>query len=196
MTEHTHEDEDVIAAEAAEEMAGAADVDSGEDNDESVVYELGYHLVPSLSEEEVALRVEGFKKAIADIGGEFIASGGPVSQELAYPMRKMKNGKWYGFTRSQFGWLKFTAAPERVHSWRDQLGADDTIIRFLIIKTVREDTMAAQPLFAEVHTDTRSSERLTDAPASDAKPVSEEELNKRLGEILEEADKPMQQSSS
>ncbi len=187
MTEDTHEDEggllEEVEAEITEAEAGREEADLG---DERTVYELGYHLVPSLSEEEVALRVENFKKAIEAFPGEFIASGGPLSQELSYPMRKMKNGKWREFTRSQFGWIKFAAAPEKVHAWRDILREDETIIRCIIIKTVREDTMAAHPLFTEVRGDTRPKERLTDAPAEDAKPVSEEELDKRLGEILEE----------
>lgn len=185
MTEDTHEDKGGLLEEVEAEITGAG-VEEADSDDERTVYELGYHLVPSLSEEEVALRVENFKKAIEAFPGGFIASGGPLSQELSYPMRKMKNGKWREFTRSQFGWVKFTAAPEKVHAWRDILSSDETIIRFLIIKTVREDTMAAQPLFTEVRGDTRPKERLTDAPTEDAKPVLEEELDKRLGEILEE----------
>ncbi|MFA6274463.1 MAG: hypothetical protein WC662_04855, partial [Candidatus Paceibacterota bacterium] len=53
------------------------------------VYEVGYLLVPTISEEEVPVIYGNLKELISSFGGELIFDEMPKMMNLAYPMLKV-----------------------------------------------------------------------------------------------------------
>lgn len=104
------------------------------------VYELSYLLMPTLSDDLAAERVAEIKKFIADRGGEEIVSGDPERIDLAYTMIKVIDNKNIRVAEAFFGWTKFTLDPELLVELRAMLEAHNDLIRYLLFKTVKENT--------------------------------------------------------
>ena len=106
------------------------------------VYELGFHFVPTLSEDDVTVKFSELKSFVEKLGGEFISEDAPKPMNLAYEISKTVKAvkKWY--KNSYFGWVKFALVPEEVEVLEKQVKEFDPILRYLLISTVRENTMA------------------------------------------------------
>lgn len=154
-----------------------------EDKGEVGLYELGYHLVPTLSEDDVALRVGELQKGVAAHHGTIVTEAYPERMTLAYTMRKMVAGKWDTHNEAYFGWMRFEALPEEVMQWKKELDTNVALLRYLLIKTVPEDALPPMPF-------TKADdilERPAKAPSSSSAkvaPVSEEELDKQIEELV------------
>jgi len=150
----------------------------------SRVYEVGYHLMPTAQEGELEGIVGGIRSVIEKGGGSFIAEGAPVLMKLAYPVIKRESEKHIEYDRGYFGWIKFEAPLEVARTLDETLKHDASILRFIIFRTVREDTRARikLPTLREVkRTDTiKVSPRRVEEVAA---PISEAELDKAL-EVL------------
>ena len=155
------------------------------------IYELGYHIIPTVKEEDVEKIVGSIRSVIEKAGGSFIAEGAPSLIRLAYPMSALavEGEKRVEYDRGYFGWIKFESAISVASSLMENLKSDANILRFGIFRTVREDTRAKMkaPTLREVkRTDTiKSSPRRAPTEESTA-PVSEEDLEKALSEITSE----------
>lgn len=113
-----------------------------EKNEEKTIYEIGYHVVSSVSEEELPARVSAIKDVIKKESGVLITEDAPSKISLAYPMSKMEGGKRTMFENAYFGWLKFEVGQDSIGNIKQAFDENNDILRFLIIKTVREDTRA------------------------------------------------------
>lgn len=157
--------------------------------EESVIriYEAGYHLSPSIKEEEVVKVVDGIRAVIEKAGGSFIAEGAPALTRLAYPLSSTEGGKRVEHDRAFFGWIKFEAAVGSVEKLEAALERSADVIRSIVFQTVREDTRARikAPSMREV----KRSETIK-APARHTEeqkaPVSEEDLDKALKDLTDE----------
>lgn len=167
------------------------------DTDERRVYELGYHMVPTLSEEELQKELNSLRGAIKEVGGNFIMEGEPTMMDLAYTMYINEGGTNTGFDTAYFGWIKFDVAPEQLsHIEEEIIGGNKHILRHLLFKTVAEDTRAEIKL--DQLTEVKSSETLAKAPKAEtqeSEQLSEDEkkkaaakLDETLDKILEEGD--------
>ena len=153
------------------------------------VYEAGYHIVPTVKEEDVEKVVSGIRGEIEKLGGSFISEGAPSLLKLSFSMDMREGEKHVGYDRGYFGWLKFEADTHAAKALTDALTANPLILRSIVFKTLREDTRAKfkAPQLREVkRTDTiRSSPRK--APEGEvAAPVSEVELEKALETLTAE----------
>lgn len=122
-------------------MTDSVDIESGSDN--LRIYEAGYLLLPSIPEEKVPDEVSIIKKAIQDASATIIAEGSPALRALAYEITKHIGAKNEHYENAYFGWVKFESNPEgaiKIKSFLDGLGS---ILRFILIKTVRESTIQA-----------------------------------------------------
>ena len=106
-----------------------------------VVYELAVLLDPKLSEDQVDSKTTALGDIVSQGSGAVLSTGQPRLRNLAYEMTIKKEGKRRDFTRAHFNWLKFEQEPDALVTIENTLKGDDTIIRFLIIKTTREDTV-------------------------------------------------------
>ncbi len=146
------------------------------------VYEVGYLLLPSIPEEQVSQNTEAIKKMIADVSGTVISQGDPQFQTLSYEMTKTVGSKNQDFKSAYFGWIKFEAPAESIPTLHDNLKSAENILRFLLIKTVRENTfMGLSKTFTEEKDS--SEEATSEAPASES---SQEDIDKSIEELVTE----------
>lgn len=152
------------------------------------VYEAGYHIVPTVKEEDVEKVVGAIRGEIEKLGGSFIAEGAPSLVKLSYPMDKREGEKLVEYDRGYFGWLKFEASTESAAKLMAVLNGNKDILRSIVFKTLREDTRAKfkAPQLREVkRTDTiKAAPRKVETEEKEA--VSEADLEKALETLTQE----------
>lgn len=105
------------------------------------VYELAFHLVPTLSEDEVMVQFSHLKSLIEKKGGTFISEETPQMTNLAYEISKTVKAQKKHYTSSFFGWVKFELNPEEIADLEKQVKGFEPMLRYLLITTVRENTL-------------------------------------------------------
>ena len=108
------------------------------------VYELGFLLVPTNKEEDVPALCGSLKDLVTKLGGAVVADEMARMIPLAYSMTKVVSNVRSKFNSAYFGWVKFTMEGAQVLELKKKLDLDPNIIRFLITKTVKENTIAAK----------------------------------------------------
>jgi ribosomal protein S6 len=156
---------------------------------EPQVYEVGYHLIASASTPEGSKSVHALQKLIADAGGSIISEEAPKPMRLAYTFVKHVAGKNYKYDTSEFGWIKFEAAVTTAEKVKDLLSGDGNVLRHLIVKTVRENTLYGHHIAAQKAAATARAadvERREAAKKETAGPVSEAEVDKAIEDLVAE----------
>jgi ribosomal protein S6 len=150
-------------------------------NDEQSIYEIGFHLVPIVAENDLGVRVTAIRDIIETNGGKMIADEYPKQMELAYPMTKIAANKRALYHSSYFGWVKFEVEVNKAKAIEAALKADDFILRFIFVKTVRENTMAPKKALVKRSEEgsTKSEEKAEDKPQ-----LTEEELDKTIEDLV------------
>lgn len=115
------------------------------------IYEIGYLMLPSLGADGVADAVNEIKARLTAMGAEHISEGEAQHIDLAYEMLKIINNQNTFLNTAYFGWMKFAINPEAIAGINKFLDNRPEILRFLLNKTTREDTMInAKPMTAIV----------------------------------------------
>ena|SRR3989339_633586 len=169
------------------------------------VYELGYHLVPTLAEEQIPEASGAVRGMIERISKDIIAEELPVFIDLAYQIVKTVEHKNKRFDDAYFGWIKFEASPESIAALEEELKKDDNVLRYLVVKTLREETflskkfpssnakareteMPAEAVEEEVAESAESADSRPDAIAAEEAPAtpaaSEDALDKAIEELV------------
>ena len=153
-------------------------VDSGEK--EIQIYEVGYHIIPTVAEDHLGAEVSRVREAIEGHGGLILGEEYPKNVDLAYPMVKVFSNKRTTYHTAHFGWIKYQNDPGQMKAVDAALKADESLLRFIVVKTVRENTMAPKKVFTPKHDEApRSEEKAEEKP-----PMSEEELDKTIEELV------------
>ena len=178
-------DEQVITTDEAVEASADA---SG--SEETSIYELAYHLVPTISEEDRASHVLKLRQAIEKAGGTIINDIAPEHMELAYTMTKQIAGKLQKYASAYFGWLYFELSADKTALIKETCDKDDTVLRYLILKTTKElaqsqnrPSLKAAP---EIVTSSEPVEPKPEATDVGEEIASEEEVDKAIDELVEE----------
>ncbi|MBY0376706.1 30S ribosomal protein S6 [Patescibacteria group bacterium] len=108
------------------------------------VYEVGYLLAPTIAEEEVPAHYTSLKDLVVSLGGEMISDEIPKMIPLAYTMLKVVSNVRSKFNNAYFGWVKFEMNPDKIGELKSKLDLNPNIVRFLITKTVKENTIASK----------------------------------------------------
>lgn len=108
------------------------------------IYELGYHLVPTLPVEQISKASGAVRGMIERISKDIIAEELPVFIDLAYQVVKTINHKNKRFDDAYFGFIKFEASPEDIAKLEDELKKDENVLRYLVVKTFRENTFVSK----------------------------------------------------
>ncbi|MBI5817125.1 MAG: 30S ribosomal protein S6 [Candidatus Yonathbacteria bacterium] len=149
------------------------------------IYELGFLFVPTIDENAVLGEASRIKGVIESCGGLLISDENPKSITLAYPIDKRVSGKRKSFTTAYFSWIKFHADPSAVATLKKHMEDDQTVMRFLIIKTVKENTLIQKRSFTGVRGKKKEvTETKGEKPKEEVTPVSEAELDKTIEELV------------
>lgn len=152
-----------------------------------IIYEVGFHLVPTIAEDGVGAAVENVRKLIGD-DAEFISEGYPVKMGLAYVVERATQGKREKYAEAWFGWIKFATTRNKIPALEAALNGSREVLRSLIIETVREDIVPPKARAAVFSSDRLKGETIQApaAPAEKAAPVSEVELDKSIDALTTE----------
>jgi ribosomal protein S6 len=112
------------------------------------VYELGIHLLPTLSEADVQVEFSKIKSQIEKLEGEFISESTPRLMTLAYEIPKTIKAQKRWYETAYFGWVKFELEAKELAVFEKFVKELEHTLRYLIVKTVREDTIVSEDLLA------------------------------------------------
>ncbi len=157
----------------------------GEKDIDSRIYEVGYLFMPTISEEKLPASYGNLKELVSSLGGNIISDDMPKMINLAYPMFKTLKNINTKFDSAYFGWVKFFMDPEKILELKKKLELDLNIIRFLIIKTVKENTIAAKRF---IHRDAirRKPPMFKKEEAGEAVEINKEEVDKQIEALIAE----------
>lgn len=149
----------------------------------SRVYEVGYLLVPTLSEDEVPALYGNLKELLVDAGGIAISDEMPKMTDLSYSMTKVVSNVRSKYDTAYFGWVKFEIDPESIESIKKNLDQDANVLRYIIVKTVRENTIAPKRFVGK-----ESSRRKYSAKRNteDETPIDKEVIDKEIDALVSE----------
>lgn len=149
----------------------------------SRIYEVGYLLLPTIPEEGIPALYGNLKDLVVSLGGEIISDEMPKMITLAYTMSKVTQNVRSKFNSAFFGWVKFEINPEKVLELKKKLDLDPNFLRFLILKTVRENTIAAKRF---VHKDSRKKifSAKKEGENENVAPIDEKEIDKEIDAMV------------
>lgn len=156
---------------------------SEKEGSERRVYELGYLLIPTIASENVLVNYGNLKDLVVNLGGEIISDEMPKMLPLAYSMLKVTQNVRNKFDAAYFGWIKFEMKAEKVLELKKKLDLDSTVIRFLILKTVKENTIAAKR-FIRKDFKRKTPTMKKDGENETALPIDKEEIDKEIDAMV------------
>lgn len=115
------------------------------DTEDTRLYELGFHIVPMSGDEKLAQETDTIRDLIQKRGGVIVSEQAPKLMNLAYPMTREIDRRRYTYNTAYFGWFLFDAEPHGAHEIKEILRSNEQILRFLLIKTVKEAADVAHP---------------------------------------------------
>ena len=115
--------------------------DINETTIDSRVYEISFIFDNKLDEGAALEKSNAIKQSIATLGGSFISEEAPYMRELAYEMIRVVNNVNIRFNEGYFGWIKFELSGDKVQVLEKGLKLDEELVRYLVVTTVRENTV-------------------------------------------------------
>jgi ribosomal protein S6 len=155
------------------------------------VYELGYLLVPSLAEENLAAEAQTIKSIIEKAGGGLIAEDVPAPISLAYRMTA-GGGQKKTFDKAYFAWIKFHAPAAAIEVITTQCRQYPHFLRFMIVKTVKDSSpVSSKPALKVIAADSSKvfsvpSTAPVGSPAPSKANIDEVELDKSIEQLIVE----------
>lgn len=147
------------------------------------VYEVGFHIIPVVEEEGAKKEASEIKALITKGGGQIISEQSPELKTLSYEIIKNTDSKNIRFSKAFFGWVKFEADPVEVTEIQSGLKGMNNILRFIVVKTVKENT-----IFSKI-ADSKREVAESDVPAvAETAPVAgivEADMDKSIEALIE-----------
>lgn len=144
------------------------------------VYEVGYLMVPTIAEENLGEEVTSFKDMFIEKGAVFISDEYPKLIELAYEMTRSILNKKQKFSYGYFGWVKFECSTSVAKEIKDLLDKNEKLVRYLMIKTVRENTMSVKRPYGKQD----GSKRRTVRKTEEVEVINEETIDKEIEALV------------
>ena len=104
------------------------------------IYEVGFHVLPTVAEAQVGDIVIGFKEELKKRGAEILAEEAPKRVRLAYTMQQSTGGSREKYNEAYFGWIKFECMREEIGGLEEALRSNRSLLRHLLITTPRESS--------------------------------------------------------
>lgn len=144
------------------------------------IYEVGYIMVPTIAEENLGGEVTTFKDTLAEQGVSFVSDEYPKMMELAYEMSRSIANKRQKFSYGYFGWVKFECTTAQAKIIKDMLDKNEKLVRYLMIKTVRESTMSSKRPYSK----TEGMKRRSTPKVEVSVPINEEVIDKEIDALV------------
>lgn len=156
-------------------------------NSEEKIYEVGYHLVSSIAEELVPAEVEKIKSYLAKEKAIIISEEAPKLRPLAYSIKKAFDGAYKVFDKSYFGFIKFELPEEGdITNIDASIKKNTSILRHLVIKTVRENTMYSPKITVFSDKEAKIKTFKDDKVVKGEKTATIEEIDKSIDALVSE----------
>ncbi len=143
------------------------------DDREVAHYECAFHILPTVTEEEVPAVVARIEKLITDAGGTIANKEMPEQIDLAYEIVKPIEGYNRRFNAAHFGWVRFTLVPEALPEFSEEIGLMPELLRFITVRLTRAEE--EQPFFMFAGRDEEAVSETDEAPADDAASAASDE---------------------
>ncbi len=154
-------------------------------NNEEKIYEIGYHLISSIAEENVAKEIEKIKEYLSKEKATIISEEDAVLRPLAYSIKKGFGGVYKTYDKAYFGFIKFELPEEsQIEEINKKMKANDNVLRFLLIKTVRENTMYSPRINVFADKDTKIKTITKSEKDSIEAPATVEEMDKSIDALV------------
>ena len=177
-------DTDVVGAEG---LAGLFEAEAVKDR-EAQVYEVGYHLLPSLSEAEVEAVVKDMRSFLSKEGAQFVGEKMPEKIDLAYAIERRSEGKYQSVRSAYFGWVAFTVTPHAAQAIKKFMDTNQSVLRYILVTTSADEVKAVMEGKVLVPKAVASTDAIA-APKraeEESAVVSEVDLDKALDSMTDE----------
>ncbi len=156
---------------------------------EKKLYEIGFHIVSSVNPEKVSDEVAKIKKTLTNNNADIVKEIEPKLINLAYQMTKKILDNNYKFDKAYFGSITFNSTTSDVEVIKSELEANNSILRFLLIKTVDDPEHSTNKIPREKVTKKGSKEdEVADVVEETVEVESEEVVNDESAEPKEDID--------
>lgn len=132
------------------------------------VYEVGFHIVPAVSPEKLPAEVDAIKAVLDANKAVIISEEFPKLRNLAYTMVKVIGPARHKYDTAHFGWIKFEAAPDAALEIKKAMDANEKVLRYLLIKTARENTLYGAKILPEEKAEVVAADAPKEAVAPEA----------------------------
>jgi ribosomal protein S6 len=122
------------------EVAGL--FEAGDADAKHRVYEIGYHVLPTLSEDEVGGQVKALTDLLNSKDAQLVGEKMPEKIDLAYPIEKRVGGRLTKFSSASFGWVAFEIDAKELAAIKAYLDSNDSLLRYILIQTTKEEVVA------------------------------------------------------
>ncbi len=113
-------------------------------NESNQGYELGFHLVPTLIDEEASKAFEEIINLVEKIKGKIISKSGPSLLNLEYQMEKTIDSIKKKYKTAYFAWIIFKGGD--IVDLSEKIKDNKNIIRHLLIQTDQEDSISTSEI--------------------------------------------------
>ena len=148
----------------------------------ATVYEVGFHIVPAVSPEKLPEEVDAIKTVLGKNGATVVSEEFPKLRNLAYTLVKIIGPARHKYDAAYFGWVKYEMSPDFAADVKKALDANEKILRYLIIKTVRENTLYGTKILPDEKRETAKTEGIKESKETPA--TSIEELDKSIDKLV------------
>lgn len=158
--------------------------ETNEDENDSKVYELGFLIVPTIPVENIGAEFSKVKSLIEEKGVIPLSEEFPKLRPLSYSISKKVRAVKQVHSQAYFSWIKFEAEPSAVSEVKKGTEAIESVLRFIIIKTIKENILYS-PRPAYVRSDpSRIARRNKEEKEKAETPISEAELDKTIEDLV------------
>lgn len=153
--------------------------------EKATVYEVGFHIVPAVSPETLPKEVDAIKAILGKAGAVVISEESPKLRNLAYTLVKIIGPTRHKYDTAYFGWIKYEMSPDFAMDVKKALDADEKILRYLIVKTVRENTLYGTKILPDEQQEMVKTDDIKEIKEPKEIPItSAEELDKSIDKLV------------
>jgi len=102
------------------------------------MYEIGYHLVSTLGEDELGAEVAKIREAIESRGGSVSSEEWPKVMSLAYSISRREDRTSKTYDSAYFGWVRFEVSSDQVKDLQEAIDSISSVLRFIIVAVEKE----------------------------------------------------------